>query len=137
MIVVDLTVLMPMLVRGGARFAAVKLVSARDPVWLMPDIWRLEACNQILDHVRSTGESLYDAQTHLYAADMLIRQSHEEVNAAAVLELALETDLTASQAVYVLTARAIGAKLVTADFQLLTACPDTATSIETFGAGAG
>ena len=132
MIVVDLTVLMPMLVRGS-RFAAVRRVVAREPVWLMPALWRLQACDQILDHVRSAGESVYDAQSYLYAADMLVRQSHEEIDAADVLTLAHDADLTAGQAVYVLTARAVGATLVTADSDLLNACPDTATSIDTFG----
>ena len=133
MIAIDTTVLMPLHTRGPL-FNTVRRVSARDPVWVVPLFWRLDLCNALIEYARATADSADDAYTFLLAAEMLIRESHETVPEDAIITLAVEAGISATQAAYVLTARRLGAPLVTADPTILAGCPDTAVSVETFGA---
>jgi predicted nucleic acid-binding protein len=132
MIVVDVTVLMPLLTRTE-KFPAAVRVSDRDPVWVVPTVWRLEMLSALCIDVRAGNRSAEEARILLLAADMLVRESHETITDRSIFALATQTRLDAAQAVYVLTARRLGTVLVTADKQLLASCLDVAVSIDTFG----
>ena len=133
MIVVDLTILMPFVAGTDGRLQASR-VSTRDPVWIVPELWRLRACEWAVRHVRQAGGSARDAHGLILVADMLVRESHEEIGIPEILAIAYETDLSIEQAVYVQTARRIGTDLVTSDAAVLAACPDVAAPADTFGA---
>ena len=133
MIVVDLTVLMPFVAGTQGRVHASR-VSHRDPVWIVPPPWRLAACDWALGYIRNVGGTAMDAQGLILAADMLVRESHEEIGTAEVIAAAYPADLSIHQLTYMLTARRIGAALVTADPAVLAAFPDLAVPANLFGA---
>jgi predicted nucleic acid-binding protein len=133
MIVVDTTVLAPFLLRSSSFSSAVK-VSSKDPLWVVPPEWRLEFLNELSIHVQAGRGSVEDAYARLEAAEFLVRISHERFDDLTILVSAAQMKTGALEAIHVLTARRLGAKLVTNRANILAACPDVAVSLETFGA---
>ena len=67
----------------------------------------------------------------LLAFDRVVRRSHEQIDDTAALVLARGNGLSASQATVILVARRQDVPLVTADADILAACPDHAIGIDT------
>jgi predicted nucleic acid-binding protein len=131
-IVVDLTVLGAYLLRTTGFASAVKVVE-RDPLWVLPNIWRMEFLEALVGEVRTGRWSLADAHTRIAAAEFIIRFSHEVIDDLEILSYASKSQLNAAEITYVLTARKLGTKLVTAKTQILRECADVAITPDQFG----
>jgi predicted nucleic acid-binding protein len=107
-------------------------VYARDPDWVVPDLWEAEVLNGLLNEVRAGHTRVGDALVAAgHAATLLAGRAHK-CDREAVLRVAYTSRLTAYDAHYVVLARALGVKLVTEDRLIKRRCPEVAMSLKAF-----
>jgi predicted nucleic acid-binding protein len=128
MLVVDATVLADSLIGGEQCQPAAEKLLLEDAYWITVGLWRLELGNVLRNQVRSKLTQLpaADALRYMAAAETLVAETVDELDAEAVLELALTSGLTMYDASYVWLARSRGLKLRTRDKDILAFCPDVA-----------
>ena len=128
MIVVDTNILVSFALREevGVR------LRRRDPEWAAPSIAVSEICNALMGYVRRGEADLERAKRMNAEAVRALGDRIHAVDGAAVLDAALECDLTAYDAEFVVCARALGVPLVTLDRAILQGAPDVSVPPSAF-----
>ncbi len=135
MIVVDANVL-AYLVMPGERTKESDAVLARDPIWVVPMLWRSELRSVVHKYVVRGDITLARAIALLEQATDVVGGRETDVDSGDVLALASRSQCTTYDCEYVALAEALAVPLVTSDRQVLREFPDIAVSPKEF-AGAG
>ena len=131
MIVVDATVLVDFLNGQDAAMEAAKRLARKDPEWISPGIWRYELGNALWKSFRFSGADRDQLRRDLASAGRLLVETVDEIDAAAVFEIAADTELSFYDASYVWLARARRTELRTRDKAVLAKCSDVALPMPT------
>ncbi|MBC8089376.1 MAG: type II toxin-antitoxin system VapC family toxin [Phycisphaerae bacterium] len=132
MIVVDTNVVAYLLV-PGPQTAWAQATFRRDPLWAAPTLWRSELRSVLTQYIRQRQLPLSKALEMQTLGEALFAGREYPVDSAAVLEAAIASGCSAYDSEFAVLARGLGVSLVTADKQLLSAFPDTAVPLQTFG----
>lgn len=135
MIVVDTNVVVYLLV-PGPHTAWAQATLRRDSLWAAPTLWRSELRNVLMQYVRLRQLPLTKALEMQVLAESLFAGREYPVDSAQVLEAATVSGCSTYDSEFAVLARALGVSLVSADKQLLSAFPEVAISLQTFGAQA-
>ncbi len=130
MIVVDTNV-MVYLLTGGERGADAAELLRADSQWIAPALLLSELRNVLVGLIRGHGLSPEDARDMHLDAAALLGDRVVHVDGGRVLRTALECDLSAYDAEFVVAARTLGLKLVSADQAILAGAPDVAVALPT------
>jgi len=128
MIVVDTNVMVYLLTGSGPGEAAADLLM-RDPEWAAPPILLSELRNVAAGLVRAGRIEPPDAVGICHDGEVILGDRIASVPSDEVLEVALERDLSAYDAEFVVLARQLGVPLVTGDRGILEAEPNLATAL--------
>lgn len=129
MIVVDTNIIAYRFIEGENTARAIE-AARRDPVWLVPALWRHEFLNVLSYLCRREILSLDQARATWRDALRALRRSERPVDMVRVLELASQTPLSAYDAQYAVLARQLGVRCLTQDRKLLELASDVAVSLE-------
>ena len=134
MIVADTNLISYLLIEGDQTRLA-RQVWVRDPEWAMPPLWRSEFLN-VLAVSHKIGALDEDQAFFLWRSSSVYLDTTEvEPDGEQVLEIAMNSGLSAYDAHFVAVAKELGVPLVTADRRLLERCKDVAISIASFADG--
>lgn len=128
MIVVD-TDVMVHLVTGGERGEVAGLLLRDDPEWAAPSILPSELANVLVGMVRRRWITEGDARGMLADAGEVLADRVARVPGREVVAAALECDLSAYDAEFVVLARRLGVPLVSADRAILEGASDVAVPL--------
>jgi predicted nucleic acid-binding protein len=132
MIVADTNLVAYLLIAGPFTEAA-QATLLRDKDWVAPPLWRHEFLNILATSVRAGKLSEIDAMATLGEAPLYVRSvDHEQP--MEVLSLSVASRIATYDCEFVILARRLSTRLVTADKELLRAFPDVAISPEQFAA---
>jgi predicted nucleic acid-binding protein len=131
MIVADANLLAYLLMPGEHTEAA-EAVLLRDSLWAAPRLWRSELRSVVYQYVRGGQLTMPRALAILEDAELVIGGRDDEVDSAAVLELASRSRCSTYDCEYVALAEALGVPLVTLDRKVLRAFPATAMTPGSF-----
>ncbi len=130
MIVVDTNV-MTSLVVGGEDGADSAALLKQDAEWAGPGILVSELRNVLLGFVRRGELTTEQAQDMCDDASLVLGGRIIGVSGSQVIDTALECDLSAYDAEFVVVARTLGVPLATSDRAILAGAPDVATDPRT------
>jgi len=130
-IVVDTNVMIYLLGDGPHAPAASALL-LRDPDWAAPLILLSELRNVLVGSVRRGLVGATDALAMYEDGRHLLADRIPAVDGAATMDVALDSGLSAYDAEFVVSARALGLPLVTADRRIIEAAPDVAIPLSDF-----
>ena len=131
MIVADTNLISYLLIEGDQTQLA-RQVWVRDPEWAMPPLWRSEFLN-VLAVSHKIGALDEDEAFFLWRSSSVFLDTTEvEPDGEQVLEIAMNSGISAYDAHFVAVAKELGVPLVTADRRLLERCKDVAISIASF-----
>ena len=130
MIVVDTNV-MTGLVVGGEDGADSAALLEQDAEWAGPGILVSELRNVLLGFVRRGELTTEQAKAMCDDASLVLGGRIISVSGSQVIDTALECDLTAYDAEFVVVARALGVPLATSDRAILAGAPDVAADPRT------
>jgi predicted nucleic acid-binding protein len=133
MIVADTNLLAYLLIGGPFTEVAQKAL-LRDKVWIAPPLGRYEFLNVLATSVREKILSKERALLVLNESSDYMR-SYDHERPVEVLEAAVEARIGTYDCEFVILARRMGVRLVTADKRLIDGFKDVSTSIEDFAAG--
>jgi predicted nucleic acid-binding protein len=131
LIVADTNLIAYLLINGEYTEAATSIFNY-DSSWAVPYLWRSEFSNILTLYLRKKLMTISQAKDIMQEAQLLIKSNEYEINPALVLDLALETGLSAYDCEYVVLAINEGLFLVTNDQKILKAKPQIAVSISDF-----
>lgn len=131
MIVVDTNVMVRM-VMGGPDGREASDVLRRDSVWFAPAILMSELRNALLGYVRRGTIALDRAREMSRDAALALDDRIVSIDSTLVLDVAMECDLTAYHAEFVVLARSLSVPLVTLDGGILDGAPDVAVRPRAF-----
>lgn len=134
MIVVDVNVVAYLLIQSDST-ALAQAVWQRDPVWLLPPLWRHEYLNVLATYVKTGGATLEEARSLWSEALRLFAAGEREVDMGQALVLAVEHGISAYDGQYVALAAELRLPLVTADRRLRKAFPGRLFSMAEFCSG--
>jgi predicted nucleic acid-binding protein len=129
MIVVDSNVIAYCFISTPKFTEAARALLVSDQNWNAPLLWRSEFRNILLKYVRVNLLSLSDATQLQLEAEDLMKNTEFHVDSEQVLELANQSGCTAYDCEFIAVAKTLGAKLVTADKQVLRAFPGIAVPL--------
>jgi len=104
----------------------------KEPVWSAPSLWRSEFRNVLALYLRKniiTFEQTIQIQAE---AESLMDGNEFEINSIDILKLVNDSSCSAYDCEFVALARDLETTLVTADKQIISEFPNTATSIQLF-----
>ncbi len=133
MIVADTNLLMYLYVEGQ-RTEESEAVLRRDPVWVVPLLWRSEFRNGLIGLVRTGALQLDDALVMSQEAERWLTGREYSVVSRQVLTLASQSGCSAYDCEFVVLAQDLEVPLVTNDRQILKAFPAVAVSPSAFAA---
>ncbi len=133
MIVADTNLLMYLYVEGQ-RTEESEAVLRRDPVWVVPLLWRSEFRNGLIGLVRTRALQLDDALVMSQEAERWLTGREYSVVSRQVLTLASQSGCSAYDCEFVVLAQDLEVPLVTNDRQILKAFPAVAVSPSAFAA---
>lgn len=129
MIVVDANVVI-YLVFETSFTPLTRQVYARDPDWVVPDLWEAEVLNGLMNEVRAGHTNVEGAIRAATNAAVLLSGRIRGCDRTSVLRTADTCNLTAYDAYYVVLARTLGVQLVTEDGAIKENCRDVARSLK-------
>lgn len=132
MIVADTNLVSYLLIRGD-RTPVARRVWRRDPLWVLPPLWRAEFLNVLAASIRAGVVTEEQAIAVWHSASALFEGREHEPGGEAVLRAAVRYGLSAYDAQFVVVAEDLKVRLVTGDREVLAACPDVSIAIEDFG----
>ena len=136
MIVADTNLISYLLIEGDQTRLA-RQVWVRDPEWAMPPLWRSEFLN-VLAVSHKIGALNEDQAFFLWRTSSVYLDTTEvEPDGEQVLEIAMNSGISAYDAHFVAVAKELGVPLVTADRRLLERCKDVAIGIASFADAEG
>lgn len=124
MIVAD-TNLVAYLAIQGSRTNEARRVWSRDPDWVLPPLWRSEFLNVLATMVAAKALSDFLAFRSWRRAKTLFGRTEREPKAEKVLQVAIESKISAYDAHFVTVAEDLGVPLVSFDKRLQRARPQT------------
>jgi len=124
-IVVDVNVLAYLFI-AGPETAAVEALHRTDPDWAAPLLWRSEWRSVLAGYLRRGDLDRRTALDLTELARRMVAGREYPVEDQAVLDVVLDSGLSAYNADYVAAAWALGAPLATFDRQVLRAFPEIA-----------
>jgi len=133
-IVADTNLLSYLLIEG-AHTAIARAVYRRDPLWVVPPLWRCEFLNVLTVSVRAGVISERQAGAAWKEAVALVGGAEHEPDPLTVLHLALNKGISAYDAQFVALAAALETMLVSGDRKLVRRCPDQAVLMDRFAGG--
>ena len=128
MIVVDTNVMVYLLTGSNRGEEAARLL-AKDPEWAAPPILLSEIRNVMVGLLRRGQIGYQDAIDICEDAELVLSDRVASVPASTVLESAIQGDMSAYDAEFVVLARRLGVPLVTADQAILDGAPDVAVAL--------
>ena len=131
MIVVDTNVIHYCWVHGQHTELA-QAVRRQDPDWHAPILWRSEMRNVLTAYFRRGLLSRSQIARILRSADQGLAEGEHIVADSLVLDVVVNSTLTAYDAEFVALASVLAVPLVTADKAVLKAFPDHALTMEAF-----
>ena len=131
MIVVDANIVI-YLVYETSFSPMARQVYAKDPVWIVPDLWEAEVLNGLMNELRAGHTRLEDVIQAASNAALVLAGKARRCDRTMVLRTADGARLTAYDAYYVALARSLGVVLVTEDGKIKKNCPDVARSLMAF-----
>lgn len=131
MIVVDTNVIAYCWIRGD-RTALAQRVRLQDRDWHVPVLWRSELRSVLAQHLRRGTLALEDASTIMAATETALAGCEHLVASEGVLQLAVQSGMSAYDCEFAVLAQALGVRLVTEDRALLKAFPDFSISMEAY-----
>lgn len=131
MIVVDSNVVAYCWINGPLTDAAQR-VRLRDPEWHVPQLWRSEMRSILAGYVRDGTLSARQIGEVMAGAEAAFAGHEHLVPSEGVFRVVARTKLSAYDAEFVALAEALNVPLVTADRQILKACPERARTMEAF-----
>ena len=132
MIVVDTNVMIHLLT-DGEHSPAADLLLQQDPEWAAPVILMSELRNVLLGYVRRGVLVPDQAKAMTDDAASILGDRLAIVSGDHVLDVALECNLTAYDAEFVVLARTLSVPLATLDSAILRGAPDVAMSLSNVG----
>ncbi len=131
MIVVDTNVMTNLVVDGENAVDSAALL-ARDSEWAAPGILISELRNVLLGFVRREELTPDQAKAMCDDASLVLGGRIISVSGSRVIDTALECELTAYDAEFVVLARTLGVPLATSDRAILAGAPDIAAHPTSF-----
>ena len=131
MIVVDANVIIYLVFETSLTPLA-REAYAKDPDWVVPELWEAEVLNGLMNEVRAGHTTVEDAMRAATNAATLLAGRARRCDRTQVMRTAYEDRLTAYDAYYVALARATGVVVVTEDGRIKKHCPDVARSLRSF-----
>lgn len=131
MIVVDTNIVAYALIDGEHTAPARALLQV-DPDWRLPVFWRYEFLNVLATFVRRGGMDRQRAGRLWTSARKWCHPMECTVDAPAALRLAVEQDVSAYDAQFVVLAQLLGIVLVSEDARLSRRCPNTVVSLSDY-----
>jgi predicted nucleic acid-binding protein len=132
MIVADTILIVYFLLNGPHTSRSAKVFD-RDSRWIAPSIWYIELLNVLATSVRESVIDLPKAQEVYVHAPAFVKDA--EVSALEVLDLSVASRFATFDCYYVVLARKLNTRLVTADRKMIRQFPGEAISIEDFAEG--
>jgi predicted nucleic acid-binding protein len=117
---------------GGPWTPGAEAVLARDPVWVLPLLWRSEFRSTVSGLVRRRDLALEDALVIVAEAERILAGREYAVASHDVLRLAARSGCSAYDCEFVALAEDLGTRLVTTDRQVLRAFPAVAVAPDRF-----
>lgn len=130
MIVVDTNIMVYLLSGDGPRADRAAELLRHDPEWAAPPILPSELRNVLVGAVRRGLVSVDDALAMHDDAALLLGTRIAGVDGGGVTRTALDADLSAYDAEFVVLARRLEVRLVTEDREILRAAPDVAVPLD-------
>lgn len=131
MIVVDSNVVAYCWINGPLTETAQR-VRLRDPEWHVPLLWRSEMRSILAGYLRDGTLSLTQVAEVMAGAEAAFAGLEHLVPSDGVFSVIGRTKLSAYDAEFVALAEALDVPLVTADRQVLKACPERARTMQAF-----
>ena len=132
MIVADASLLIQLAV-VGEQTALAEAVFERDPIWIVPMLWRSEVLNGLVKYFHLGLMEFESIMVSWHMAEEAVGGREYAVDARKVLELATHTKCSSYDCEYVALAQDLGVSLVTTDRRIIKAFPKTAVPLEKFG----
>ena len=107
-------------------------VHALDPDWAFPPVSRSEVANVLATLAREEWIAAEAAASIMERIEPRMAAGFRDVSMKAVLSLAVEDDISAYDAQFIVLARQLGVVLVTEDGKLMKRFPDVAVSMNAF-----
>ena len=111
-----------------------RAVWVKDDRWMLPTLWRSEFLNVLVTSTRAGILTRAQAGDTWHIAKAVFGANEIEPSGDDVLATAVERNVSAYDAQFVVAASDLGVPLVTADRRLQAACPDLAIAPERFTA---
>lgn len=127
------TDLVSYLLIAGERTVEVRRIWRRDPVWVLPPLWRSQFLNALTLAARTGVLDADQTRACWSQAVRLFGSSELEPGGAEVLDAAVRLGISAYDAHFLVVAERLDCRLVTNDAELLERCPGRAVSIARFG----
>ncbi|MDP0497712.1 MAG: type II toxin-antitoxin system VapC family toxin [Verrucomicrobiota bacterium JB024] len=134
MIVVDTTVLAPLLL-PGANTPWAQQAYERDPAWASSPLWRSELRNVLARYQREHRVEPAACLEIMNAAEEKMHPRQYNILSETVIFLAAQSECSAYECEYVALAKELNVPLVTANERLLAAFPTFAVPLERFARG--
>lgn len=131
MIVVDTNVIAYLVIRGQQTATAERILQA-DPNWIAPYLWRSEFRNILVNYMRQEIITLDEARSYMGSAAKVINDAEYAIPSADVLDLALQSNLSAYDCEFVALAMRQQLPLISADKKIVRAFPQIAVSMDRF-----
>jgi predicted nucleic acid-binding protein len=131
-VIVADTNLVAYLLIEGEKTELARQVWTRDPQWRVPPLWRSEFLSVLATSVRVGVIEYAQAVDAWTNAKTLLGRCEREPGGENTLQEAVDHQISAYDAQFVVLAKDLEVKLVTADKKLRHACPEIAVSIEDF-----
>ena len=133
MIVADVNLLIYLLVPGPFT-ADAERAWVRDPTWIAPPVHRYELLNIMATNVRSGAFGIDEAILIIDRVGRMV-QEVADPDRKMVLQQSVDSRIGTYDCEYVVVARSLGIRVVTADRKMQTMFSDVTVSIQDFAAG--
>lgn len=127
MIVVDTNIIGYFFITGEFSNEA-ENVFIKDPHWAAPLLWRSEFRSVLAQYMRNNTLTIDGAAEIMESATQLMESNEYDVVSNQVLELVVNSSLSAYDCEFVALARDLGVKLITTDKKILKDFPDFSIS---------
>ena len=131
MIVVDTNIISYLFIKGD-QTEAVKKVLQEDPEWISSILWRSEFRSVLSLYLRKKYLNLSQVKFLMEGAEYLLLGAEYQVNSNKILDLLINTNLSAYDCEFVALAKELSVNLITTDKRILDEVPEVALSIGQF-----
>lgn len=134
MIIVDARTIASLLL-PDERATLAQSAYSRDPAWASTPLWRTEFRHILIGYLEKKLVSIERAEQIIELAETRMQPRQYQVVSRHVIDIVMESGLSAGQAEYVALARELNLTLVSVDSTIIQAYPDTALHLSDFAEG--